>query len=84
MGVFPYSPRSITVDAPHMSDGVKNKAVLISRVFCCYSCVSGLSGKSAKDMESMTKDQLKHACGEADGSRVFSQFAVQKANWKVY
>lgn len=47
------------------------------------SCVAALSGKSAKDIESMTKDQLRQACGDADGSRVFSQFSVQKANWKV-
>ena len=45
--------------------------------------MTALSGKSANDMESMTKDQLKRACGDAEGSRVFSQFAVQKANWKV-
>ena len=42
-----------------------------------------LSGKSAKDLESMSKDQLKQACGDSEGSRVFSQFAVQKANWEV-
>ncbi len=45
--------------------------------------MTALSGKSAKDMESMTKDQFKQACGDAEGSRIFSQFAVQKANWKV-
>ena len=42
-----------------------------------------LSNKSAKDLELMTKDQLKKLCGESEGSRVFSQFAVQKANWTV-
>ena len=45
--------------------------------------MTALSGKSAKDLESMTKDQLKQACGDSEGSRVFSQFAVQKANWEV-
>lgn len=45
--------------------------------------MTALSGKSAKDMELMTKDQFKQACGDAEGSRIFSQFAVQKANWKV-
>lgn len=45
--------------------------------------MTALSGKSAKDLESMTKDQLKQACGDSAGSRVFSQFAVQKANWEV-
>ena len=45
--------------------------------------MTALSGKSAKDLESMTKDQLKLACGDSEGSRVFSQFAVQKANWEV-
>ena len=34
-------------------------------------------------MELLTKDQLKQVCGDSEGSRVFSQFAVQKANWKV-
>lgn len=45
--------------------------------------MTALSGKCAKDLESMTKDQLKQACGDSAGSRVFSQFAVQKANWEV-
>lgn len=45
--------------------------------------MTALSGKSAKHLESMTKDQLKQACGDSEGSRVFSQFAVQKANWEV-
>ena len=45
--------------------------------------MTALSGKSAKDLESMTKDQLKQTCGDSEGSRVFSQFAVQKANWQV-
>lgn len=53
-------------------------------VVVVVSCVAALSGKSAKDIESMTKDQLRQACGDADGSRVFSQFSVQKANWKVF
>ena len=54
-----------------------------SAVVCRYSCVTALSSKSAKDLELMTKDQFKQVCGESEGSRVFSQFAVQKANWKV-
>ena len=45
--------------------------------------MTALSNKSAKDMELLTKDQLKQVCGDSEGSRVFSQFAVQKANWKV-
>lgn len=53
-------------------------------VVVVVSCVAALSGKSAQDIESMTKDQLRQACGDADGSRVFSQFSVQKANWKVF
>ena len=45
--------------------------------------MTALSGKSAKDMELKTKDQFKQACGDSEGSRVFSQFTVQKGNWKV-
>ena len=46
--------------------------------------MAALSKKTAKDLDSMTKDQVKQLCGEAEGSRVFSQFSVQKANWEVW
>lgn len=64
------------------SEASEVKEWLNSRGFS-ESCVSALSNKSAKDLELMTKDQLKQICGDAEGSRVFSQFSVQKANWEV-
>lgn len=47
------------------------------------SCVTALSGKTAADLERMTKDQLKQVCGDSEGSRVFSQFTVLKGSWTV-
>ena len=31
----------------------------------------------------MTREQLKRACGESEGSRIYSLFTVQKGSWKV-
>ncbi|XP_078366164.1 epidermal growth factor receptor kinase substrate 8-like isoform X2 [Oculina patagonica] len=81
------TPRAQRKDLPAVdlnadSSSSEVKEWLRSKGFS-QSCVTALSGKSAKDMESMTKDQFKQACGDAEGSRIFSQFAVQKANWKA-
>lgn len=46
-------------------------------------CVQALAWTSAKDLDRMTKDDLKRKCGDAEGARVYSQFAVQKSKWKV-
>ena len=47
------------------------------------SSVTALSGKNAKDLDQMTREQLKQACGESEGSRIYSLFTVQKGSWKV-
>lgn len=45
--------------------------------------MTALSGKTAKDLGQMTREQLKRACGESEGSRIYSLFTVQKGSWKV-
>jgi len=45
--------------------------------------MQALAWKSAKDLENMSKDDFKNKCGDAEGSRVYSQFVVQKSNWTV-
>ena len=45
--------------------------------------MTALSGKTAKDLDQMTREQLKQACGESEGSRIYSLFTVQKGSWKV-
>ena len=45
--------------------------------------MTALSGKTAKDLDQMTREQLKRACGESEGSRIYSLFTVQKGSWKV-
>lgn len=84
-GVTPRTQRKESQQVVNLSPDSKAGEVkkwLISKGFS-ESCVAALSKKTAKDLDSMTKDQVKQLCGEAEGSRVFSQFSVQKANWEV-
>ncbi|XP_048580812.1 epidermal growth factor receptor kinase substrate 8 isoform X2 [Nematostella vectensis] len=46
-------------------------------------CMAALQWNSAKDLDKMSKEDLKLKCGDSEGARVFSQFAVQKATWQT-
>ncbi|XP_020908683.1 epidermal growth factor receptor kinase substrate 8 [Exaiptasia diaphana] len=45
------------------------------------TCIKALAWNSAKDLDKMSKEDLKRKCGDAEGARVYSQFAVQKSKW---